>query len=274
MYVMESFGLSERKTCLLVNVNRSSKQYKGNPRDDSLERGRIRELAEKHKRYGSPRIHAMLRREGITINHKKTDRIYREEGLSLRRKKRKKLLGIRVAPESATRVNEVWSMDFVSDALACGRRFRVLTVVDDYSRLSPGLEVASSLPGQRVTRFLDHVSLNHGYPERIRVDNGPEFLSTNFTTWALKKRIRIEYIRPGKPSDNCYIESFNGKFRDECLNENWFLSIKEAKEIIEGWRAEYNEIRPHSSLGNCTPIEFYREHQAVLKEQILALEVA
>ena len=274
MYVMESFGLSERKSCMLVKVNRSSKQYKGTPRDDSLERERIRELAEKHKRYGSPRIHVLLRREGIPINHKKTERIYREEGLSLRRKKRKKLLGVRIAPRSATRLNEVWSMDFVSDALACGRRFRVLTVVDDYSRLSPGLEVASSLPGQRVTRFIDQVSLNHGYPERIRVDNGPEFLSRDFTTWALKKGIRIEYIRPGKPSDNCYIESFNGKFRDECLNENWFLNIQDAREIIEGWRAEYNESRPHSSLGNCTPIEFYRKHQAVLKEQILALEVA
>ena len=274
MYAMGSFGLSERKSCKLVDLNRSSKQYKGNPRDDSFERERIRELAEKHKRYGSPRIHALLRREGIDINHKKTERIYQEERLSLRRKKRKKLLGIRIALEASTRVNEVWSMDFVSDSLACGRRFRVLTVVDDYSRLSPGLEVASSLTGQRVTRFLDQVSLSHGYPERIRVDNGPEFLSKDFTSWALKKGIRIEYIRPGKPSDNCYIESFNGKFRDECLNENWFLSIKEAKEIIEGWRIEYNEIRPHSSLGNCTPIEFYREHRDMIKERILALEVA
>jgi putative transposase len=140
--------------------------------------------------------------------------------------------------------------------------------------LSPGLEVASSLPGQRVMRFLDQVSLNHGYPERIRVDNGPEFLSRNFTIWILKNGIRIKYIRPGKPSDNCYIESFNGKFRDECLNENWFLSIKDAKEIVEGWRVEYNESRPHSSLGNCAPIEFYREHMTMLKDQILALEVA
>lgn len=143
-----------------------------------------------------------------------------------------------------------------------------------YSRLSPGIEVSSSIPGQRVTRFLDQVSLHHGYPERIRVDNGPEFLSKDFTAWASKRGIRVEYIRPGKPADNCYIESFNGKLRDECLNENWFLSIKEAREIIEGWRGEYNEVRPHSSLGNCTPIEFCSKHTAMLKEQILALEVA
>jgi len=272
---MMSFGLSERKSYTLVNLNRSSGQYKGSPRDDSHVRERIRELADKHKRYGSPRIHALLRREGIAINHKKTERIYREEGLPLRRKRRKKLSNrARVILGSATRLNEVWSMDFVSDALACGRRFRVLTVVDDYSRLSPGIEVSSSIPGQRVTRFLDQVSLHHGYPERIRVDNGPEFLSKDFTTWASKRGIRVEYIRPGKPADNCYIESFNGKLRDECLNENWFLSIKEAKETIEGWRGEYNEVRPHSSLGNCTPNEFYTNHTAMLKEQILALEVA
>jgi len=272
---MMSFGLSERKSYTLVNLNRSSGQYKGIPRDDSHVRERIRELADKHKRYGSPRIHALLRREGIAINHKKTERIYREEGLPLRRKRRKKLSGrVRIALGSATRLNEVWSMDFVSDALACGRRFRVLTVVDDYSRLSPGIEVSSSIPGQRVTRFLDQVSLRHGYPERIRVDNGPEFLSKDFTSWAAKRGIRVEYIRPGKPADNCYIESFNGKLRDECLNENWFLSIREAKEIIEGWRGEYNEVRPHSSLGNCTPIEFCSKHTAMLKEQILALEVA
>jgi putative transposase len=272
---MESFGLSERRSYVLVSLNRSSGQYKGNPRDDSYVRARIRELAEKHKRYGSPRIHALLKREGLEINHKKTERIYREEGLRIRKKRRKKLSGkVRVALGSATRLNELWSMDFVSDALASGRRFRVLTMVDNYSRLSPGIEVASSLTGQRVTRFLDQVSLRHGYPERIRVDNGPEFLSKDFNIWAVKKGIQVEYIRPGKPSDNGYIESFNGKLRDECLNENWFLSIKEAKEIIEGWWVAYNQVRPHSSLGNCTPIEFYRKHMAVLKEQTLALEVA
>lgn len=167
--------------------------------------------------------------------------------------------------------NEVRPMDFVSNALAGGKRFRFLTTVDNYLRLSPGIEVASSLTGQRETRFPDQVSLKHGYPERIRVDNGPEFVSEDFTIWAVKKGIQIEYIRPGKPSDNGYIESFNGNLRDECLNENWFLSMKGAKELIGGRWIVYNQVRPHSSLGNCSPIEFLQKTYGRAKRVVTCL---
>lgn len=141
-------------------------------------------------------------------------------------------------------------------------------------RLSPGIEVSTSLPGQRVTRFLDGIALSHGYPERIRVDNGPEFISKDFTLWAANKNIQVEYIRPGKPSDNSYVESFNGKFRDECLNQHWFINLKQAKDIIENWRREYNHKRPHSSLGNCTPYEFVLKHKSMLNTESLNLHLA
>ena len=275
MHVMDRFGLSERKACRLVDLNRSSKQYKPSKRDDSEIRARIRELAEKHKKYGSPMIHAILRREGYMLNHKKTERIYREERLSLRKKVRRKLPArARVPRERATRVNEVWSMDFVSDSLADGRKFRVLTIIDDFTRFCPGMAVSSSLPARRVTRFLDEVAYISGYPERIRVDNGPEFISRDFSSWARKRGIEVEYIRPGKPTDNSFIESFNGKFRDECLNENWFMSIQESRRVIEAWRIEYNSYRPHSSLGNATPDEFTGKHMVMLNSKTLALKMA
>jgi putative transposase len=272
---MERFGLSERKSCRLVKLNRSTNQYRSKQRDDSKIRERIRELADRYKRYGSPRIHALLRREGIVINHKRTERIYAQEGLALRRKKGKKLsVEARVPMVPAERVNQVWSMDFISDSLASGKRFRALTIIDDFTRLSPGIEVSTSLPGQRVTRFLDELALSHGYPERIRVDNGPEFVSKDFTLWAASNKIEVEYIRPGKPSDNGYIESFNGKFRDECLNQHWFINLKQTKDIIENWGKEYNHERPHSSLGNCTPYEFVLKHKTMLNTKSLNLHMA
>lgn len=250
-------------------------RYRAVKRDDVQLRKRIKELANKHKRYGSPRIQVLLRKEGFIVNHKKTERIYKEENLGLRTKKKKKLpLKERTNMVSATRPNEIWSIDFMSDSLSRGSRYRIFTVVDNYSRISPGTEVSFSIPSQGVISCLENMASLNGYPERIRLDNGPEFTSKAFTSWALIRGIQLDYTRPGKPTDNCYIESFNGKLRDECLNENWFTNIKEAKETIRSWLTDYNHKRPHSSLGNCAPYEFVMNQNNMINNQILALKVA
>lgn len=235
----------------------------------------MKDLARKHKRFGSPRLHVLLRKEGLVINHKRTERIYREQGLSLKRRTRKKrILPVRVVMLGASRPNEVWSMDFLSDSFAHGKRFRILTIVDDFNKVSPGILVHTSIPGKKVTAFIDQISLFYGYPERIRVDNGPEFTGSEFHSWAENRKIIIEHTRPGKPSDNAFIESFNGKFRDECLNEHWFLNLKEAQEKIEGWRRFYNDERPHSSLGNMTPNAFVKEPNLFNQGKRLNLHLA
>jgi len=235
----------------------------------------MKTLAHKHKRYGSPRLHVLLKKEGLVLNHKRTERIYRKEGLSLRiRSKKKRVLPVRGIMHKASVPKNVWSVDFMSDSLSNGRRFRILTIVDDYTRESPGLLVDRSIPSGRVTDFIDQIALYHGYPRHIRVDNGPEFTSARFHAWAGKQNIIIMHTRPGKPSDNAYIESFNGKLRDECLNEHWFLSISDARTRIEKWRREYNEERPHSSLDDLTPYEFIKEHDMKTINQGLNLNLA
>ena len=181
----------------------------------------MKELAQRNKRYGSPRIRILLKKEGLVINHKRTERIYREEGLSLRKRtKKKRLLPLRIPMPEASRPNEVWSIDFISDAYGERNLLKILTMVDDFSRLSPGILAKRSITAKVVTEFIDRMSMVYGYPKRIRVDNGPEFSSQVFHHWALTRAILIEHIRPGKPQDNAYIESFNGKFRDESLNEH------------------------------------------------------
>lgn len=201
----------------------------------------MRELAVTHKRYGSPRIHAVLKREGLVINHKRTERMYREEGLSLRRRsKKRRIFPARIQMPQASKLNEVWSMDFMSDTCASERRLKILTIVDDFSKVSPGIMADTSIPSRKVTAYLDQIALLHGYPDRIRVDNGPEFTSEIFHRWAEERHIIIEHIRPGKPSDNAFIESFNGKVRDECLNEHWFINVSDAQEKIGAWREAYN----------------------------------
>lgn len=216
----------------------------------------------------------MLRREGYLINHKRTERIYREEGLSLRLKKRKKLVShLRVVMDRPERVNQHWSMDFVSDNLFSGRRFRVLTVVDDFSRECPVLETDHSLTGHRVTRVLERIALTRGLPELITVDNGPEFIGKALDLWAFERKVKLRFIQPGKPVQNAYIESFNGKFRDECLNEHVFVNIKSAQEIIESWRQDYNTNRPHSSLNDMTPEEFSAAFQGKQRTEITNLEM-
>jgi len=199
----------------------------------------------------------MLRREGVIINHKRTERIYKEEGLALRIRRRKKMAAIqRIEALAPTRVNERWSMDFVSDALSSGRKIRALTIVDEYSRKCHRIEVDTSIGGQRVTRVLDEIAQFEGLPSLITIDNGPEFISKALDAWAYQRGIKLNFIRPGKPVDNSFIESFNGRFRDECLNDHWFVSLDEARKIIEDWRIDYNNERPHTSLGNLTPEEF------------------
>ena len=199
----------------------------------------------------------MLKREGLVINHKKTERLYREEGLALRRKrKRKGAAGIRVVMAPPQRINERWSMDFVTDSTVTGRRFRALTIVDDYSRECPAIEVDTSLGGRRVVSVLERLAETRGLPEVITIDNGPEFAGKALDEWAYRQGVKLNFIRPGKPIENAFVESFNGRFRDECLNTNWFLSVKHAREVIEEWRRDYNEVRPHSSLKGITPKEY------------------
>jgi putative transposase len=220
-------------------------------------RQRIRELAQQRRRFGSPRIYRLLRRDGIIVNHKRVERLYREEGLSLRKRKRRKTAAVtRIVLPVPEAPNEIWSMDFVTDSVVTGRRFRALVVVDDYSRECPDIEVDTCLGGARVVTVLDRLAETRGLPKVITMDNGPEFTSRVLDEWAYRKGVRLNFIRPGKPVENAFAESFIGRLRDECLNDNWFLSLKEARAVIESWRKDYNENRPHSSLGGLTPLEF------------------
>lgn len=209
----------------------------------------------------------MLRREGWKVNHKRVARIYREEGLQVRRKKRKKMTAaVRVPLAAASRPNEYWSMDFVMDVTLAGRRIRILAIVDDFTRECLAVEVDSSIGGARVARVLDRIVEFRGKPKAITVDNGPEFAGRALDAWAYQNKVQLDFIRPGKPVENCYIESFNGKFRDECLSVNEFLSLHEARTIIEVWRDDYNGQRPHTSLGSLTPIEFAKLNDEKLKD--------
>ena len=255
--MVTSLGRSIRKSCILVGLSRASYDYKPVERNDADLREKIRELAQQRKRFGCPRIHLMLRREGIVINHKRTERIYREEGLSLRKRKRRKTAAIaRVILPTPERPDERWSMDFVTDSIVTGRRFRALVIVDDYSRECLVTEVDTSLGGRRVVSVLEKLAESRGLPEVITIDNGPEFTSKVLDEWAYQRGVKLNFIRPGKPIENAYVESFIGKLRDECLNENWFINLKHAREVIEYWRIDYNEDRPHTSLGGLTPYEF------------------
>jgi putative transposase len=265
LYTVESFGLSIRRGCRLVGMCRASYAYQPKGKDDGVLRLRLKELAEQRRRFGCPRLHAMLKREGVVINHKRTERIYREEGLSLRLKKRKKKAAvIRVMLPQTESVNQRWSMDFAADSTLTGRKFRILVIVDDYSRECPAIEVDSSIPATRVIEVLDRLAETRGLPEVITVDNGPEFSGKTLDEWAHRRGIKLNFIQPGKPVENAYAESFIGRLRDECLNENWFISISEARDIIETWRRDYNDVRPHSSLDNLSPTEFMETREKTL----------
>ena len=264
-HLRERLGLSERKACLLVDISSSVLRYQPKTNDNDVVRERLRKLAEQRKRLGSPRLHILLKREGLVINHKRTERLYREEGLVLRKKRRRKgAAGARVVIPFPQRTNERWSMDFVTDSIVTGRRFRALAIVDDYSRECPAIKVGTSLGGRRVVAVLERLAAVRGLPEAITIDNGPEFAGRVLDEWAYRRGVKLSFIRPGKPMENAYIESFNRRFRDECLNTNWFLSLRHARDIIEEWRTDYNEGRPHTSRGGLTPREYAQGNGEIL----------
>lgn len=249
-------GWSERRACWFVGLERKTFRYRSRrPRREELRR-RLRELAEDRIRWGYRRLHVLLRREGIQANHKAVYRLYREEGLAVRRRRRKRVSVPRRPMVVPRRVNERWSMDYMSDVLRGGRRIRILNVVDDLSREGLASAVDTSLPARRVIETLEEIALERGYPERIVCDNGPEFHSRVVDEWAYEHGVALDFIQPGKPIRNPFVESFNGKMRDECLNVHWFADVDEARSMIEAWRCDYTQVRPHSSLGNRTPREF------------------
>lgn len=261
-HLMALFGRSQRRVCSLIGIQRSTYRYPAKPRKDEPLRERLRELAQKRRRWGCPQLHRVLRREGLVKNHKRTERIYREESLSIRCRKRKKTTSeLRIQVPDAERPNQQWAMDFMSDALFNGRKIRLLTLIDEYSRECLAIEVDTSINGVRVTNVLNRIVMFRGLPDMIKVDSGPEFISKAMDAWAYQRQIQLQFSRPGKPIDNRFIESFNGRFRDECLNDNWFMSLQNARDIVETWRIDYNETRPHSSLNDLTPQEFYEKEQ-------------
>lgn len=249
--------LSERRACGLIGMNRGSWRYQQKDREDAKLRRRLLELAEQRPRFGYRRLHRMLRREEWVVNHKRVYRLYREEGLAMRRRKRKRFRSeARVPLALPTRANQMWTMDFTRDSLASGRKFRTLNLMDGCTREALCIEVDTSLPGLRVVQVLERVGQERGLPETIQVDNGPEFISRVVDQWAYANGVALHFIDPGKPVQNAFIESFNGKFRDECLSQSWYTSLDDARQIIEAWRMDYNTVRPHSSLGYQTPAEY------------------
>jgi putative transposase len=256
-FLRSEFEFSERRACRVLCHARSSNRYV--PRRTMIEGllDQLRRDAVERPRFGYRRLHVLLRRRGWRVNHKRVYRLYRAEGLAVRRKRRKRLAaGLRVVLPPPTRPNERWSMDFVHDTLANGRKFRTLNIVDDLTREALAIEVDTSLGGQRVVRVLERLVALRGVPQVIVCDNGPEFVGRAVDGFAYKVGFKLHFIRPGKPVENAYAESFNGKFRDECLNEHWFLDLADARQKIEAWRVDYNEVRPHSSLANATPKEY------------------
>lgn len=259
-WACQAFAISVRRCCGLLDAHRSTQRYRSRRVDPTALRMRMRELAMDRPRYGYRRVHVLLRREGWHVNHKKLHRLYREEGLALRSRRRKKRAAqIRVVTPAPSETNQLWSMDFVSDTLAGGSRFRILTVIDGFSRECLALHVDLSISAAKVTKALDRVIARRGAPGVIRVDNGTEFTSNHFDAWAYERGIQVDFIHPGRPVENGLIESFNGRLRDEFLNGHWFPDLDEAKRLVEVWRAHYNDVRPHSSLGYVAPAAYVAE---------------
>jgi putative transposase len=258
-FAMEKFGLSERRACELNDIDRASYRYQPRPDRNAELRKQLTELARQRPRFGYRRLGVLLERQGEAVNHKRPRRVYQQAGLGVRRRERKRVERDAVGMPLFVRPNQQWSMDFVSDALATGRALRALTVVDNFTKEAPVIEVDCSLSAPRITRVLDEIIAGRGTaPESIRTDNGPEFTSRCVLSWAEQRGIQLVQIAPGKPTQNSFIESFNGRFRDECLNAHWFENLADARRKIETWRVEYNETRPHSSLAYRTPAEFAR----------------
>jgi putative transposase len=256
--VRQEYAFSERRACVLLTVAVSSYRYQSRRKDDGL-RDRLVQLAREKPRFGYRRLHVLLRRSGEAVNHKRVQRVYREAGLSLRRKKRKHCLRAGQPLQTCTAANEEWGLDFVHDTVESGRRIRVLGVVDAYTRECLALEVDTSFASRRVTRVLEQIVEERGVPQAIRCDNGPELTSRHFLAWCVERKIELRHIEPGRPMQNGRVESFNGKFREECLRVSWFWNVLDGRWKIAAWKKEYNEERPHSSLGYRTPAEFARE---------------
>ena len=265
VYVRDAYQVSERRVCRVLNFPRSTMRYKRRPDRNKEIMERILHWAGKKTRYGSHRIHLKLIQEGYKINHKRTERLYRISGLSLRRKKKRKYRSeTRVPLHTPTKRMEILSMDFVSDRTSDGQKFRCLTLTDMHTRECPAIEVNRSITGHKVVQVLERLKMMDGVPDIITVDNGSEFISIAVDQWAYANNVKLSFSRPGKPTDNPFIESFNARFRDECLETHWFSSLEQAKELIEKWRIEYNEERPHSSLDDLTPKEFARRQEFML----------
>lgn len=254
------YRVSIRRACRALTANRSTYHYRPKRTEQTALKKRIREIAATRVRYGYKRIWVLLRREGWRINHKRVHRLYREEGLRMRHKTPRRRVSAKLREDrcTATEINECWSMDFVHDELFDGRRIRMLTVVDNFSRVSPLIGVRSGYRGSDVVEDLKAAAKEYGLPKRIRVDNGSEFISKELDLWAYLHGVTLDFSRPGKPTDNAFIESFNSRFRQECLNQSWFLSLEDARQKVEAWRIDYNRVRPHSAIGNVPPMEFAR----------------
>ena len=259
-HVRIAWQVSIRRACRAVPVDRSTYHYRLKRAGQAVLMKRIKEIAATRVRYGYRRIHVLLRREGWRVNVKRVCRLYRVQGLQLRNKspKRRVKAKLREDRSLATVPNQVWAMDFVHDQLFDGHKIRILTIVDTFTRLSPAIEVRQSFRGADVVETLERAGGEIGYPQTIRVDNGPEFISKELDLWAFMRGVTLDFSRPGKPTDNAFIESMNGKFRAECLNANWFMTLDEARRKCEAWRRDYNEVRPHSAIGNKVPIMLHR----------------
>jgi putative transposase len=273
--VQADYGLSERRACRLVGIGRSTLRYRSHARagEPSL-RQRLRELAAARPRFGYRRLHVLLRREGVIVNHKRIERLYREEGLAVQRRRRKRVArdgrGRAALP---ARPNQQWGIDFVSDTLAWGRRIRLFTVVDVFTREVLAIEVDTSLPGGRVVRVLERLAIERGAPDEIVLDNGPELAGKAVDQWAYERGVWLRFIEPGKPVQNAFVESFHGRLRDECLDRHWFLGLGDARQTVEAWRDDYNRARPHSALGYRPPVEFRRffEESTIKRQELVGL---
>lgn len=251
------FLVSQRRVCELLGMAESSYRYRSRRNDEGL-RNRLVELAREKPRFGYRRLHVLLQRTGERVNHKRVYRVYREAGLLVRRKARKRLQREGCTKPILTAANQEWALDFAHDGMASGRALRVLSVVDAYTRECLALEVDTSFASRRVTRALEQIVGERGVPLAIRCDNGPELTSRHFLAWCIERKIALVHIQPGRPMQNGHVESFHGRLRDECLNVSWFENLWDARRKIAAWQEEYNEERPHSSLGYRTPAEFAR----------------
>lgn len=258
-FASAQFRLSERTACKLMGIDRASYRYEPRPDGNAELRQELVKLAGQKPRYGYRRLHAVLERRGYTVNLKRVYRLYAEEGLAVRRRKRKRLVRGHTAEARLLRANQEWAMDFIVDSLANGRMVRILSVVDAFTRECLALEADTSLSSGRVTRVLDRLIEERGRPESVRSDNGPEFTSRHMLAWAEEREIVLVHIQPGRPMQNGHVESFHGRLRDECLNVNWFRAMTDVRTTLEIWRQEYNWERPHSSLAYRTPAEFRQQ---------------